>query len=206
MDTKLDKKVDNAGGVTRYNAVYLGVCTAAVLIGWQAVDLDVSFGRQLRQLRKARDLTQEALAQQAYCAIDTIRKIEGGVRRPSRQLAEQFADCLDLTGMERAAFLTSARAGPLAGADAPGGAVEMLDLATPSRPAGTVTFLYTDIEGSAALAQHYPAALPKLLTRHHAILRQSIEAHHGHVFQITGDAFCAAFHTAADALQAAIQA
>src|SRR5215208_96416 len=150
MDIKLDKKVDSADGIAAHNGVYLGVCTAAVLIGWQAVDLDVSFGRQLRQLRKARDLTQEALAQQAYCAIDTIRKIEGGVRRPSRQLAEQFADCLDLTGMERAASLTSARAGPLAGAEAPGGAGEMLDLATPSRPAGTVTFLYTDIEGSAA--------------------------------------------------------
>jgi hypothetical protein len=33
MDTKLDKKVDSAGGVTRHNAVYLGVCTVAVLIG-----------------------------------------------------------------------------------------------------------------------------------------------------------------------------
>jgi predicted ATPase len=74
------------------------------------VDRDLSFGRLLRRLRKARDLTQEALAQQAYCAVDTIKKIEQGVRRPSRQLAEQFADCLGLIGDERTAFLAAARA------------------------------------------------------------------------------------------------
>src|SRR5262245_22245492 len=70
---------------------------------------DVSFGQQLRRLRKARDLTQEALAQQVYCALDTIKKIEAGVRRPSRQLAAQLADCLGLTADERAAFLAAAR-------------------------------------------------------------------------------------------------
>jgi len=74
------------------------------------VDSDLSFGRLLRRLRKAHDLTQQALAQQAYCAVDTIKKIEQGLRRPSRQLAEQFADCLALSGDERAAFLATARA------------------------------------------------------------------------------------------------
>ena len=57
-------------------------------------------------------------------------------------------------------------------------------------PTGTVNFLYTDIEGSTSLAQQYPAALPALLARHHAILGESVEAHHGHVFQITGDCGC----------------
>src|SRR5512138_1655375 len=136
MDTKLDKKVDNAGGVTRYNAVYLGVCTVAVMIGRQAVDQDVSFGRLLHRLRKAHDLTQEALAQQAYCAIDTIRKIEAGVRRPSRQLAEQFADCLDLADDERATFVAAARAGPLTGGDAPSSTM-MLDPTATLWPTGT---------------------------------------------------------------------
>jgi transcriptional regulator with XRE-family HTH domain len=65
----------------------------------------------LKKLRKARDLTQDVLAQQAYCAVDTIKKIETGLRRPSRQLAGQFADCLGLLGDERAAFLAAARAG-----------------------------------------------------------------------------------------------
>ncbi len=73
-------------------------------------------------------------------------------------------------------------------------------------PSGTVTFLFTDIEGSTDLAQQYPAALPNLLARHHAILRQAIEAHHGYVFQVMGDAFCAAFPTALDALRTTIAA
>ena len=73
-------------------------------------------------------------------------------------------------------------------------------------PTGTVTFLFTDIEGSTPLAQRYPAELPALFARHHAILHQSIAAHHGHVFQIIGDAFCAAFFTASDALHAALDA
>lgn len=73
-------------------------------------------------------------------------------------------------------------------------------------PYGTVTFLFTDIEGSAPLAQQYPDAMLALLARHHAILRQAIEARSGHVFRIVGDAFCAAFHTASDALTAALDA
>ncbi len=71
-----------------------------------------SFGQHLRQLRKARDLTQQALAQQVFCAADTIKKIEQALRRPSRQLAAQLADCLDLRGGERTAFLAAARAEP----------------------------------------------------------------------------------------------
>src|SRR6266516_3850888 len=74
----------------------------------RSVDSDASFGRLLKRLRKARDLTQDALAQQAFCAIDTIKKIEAGVRQPSRHLAAQFADCLGLAGDERAAFLAAA--------------------------------------------------------------------------------------------------
>lgn len=76
------------------------------------MDDERAFDRLLRRLRKARDLTQEALAQQACCALDTIKKIEAGRRRPSRHLAIQFADVLALDAEERAAFLAAARAGP----------------------------------------------------------------------------------------------
>ena len=75
-----------------------------------------------------------------------------------------------------------------------------------SYPSGTVTFLFTDIEGSTKLAQQYPDAMPAMLARHHAILNQAIESHDGYVFQIIGDAFTAAFHTALDALKAALDA
>ena len=75
-----------------------------------------------------------------------------------------------------------------------------------SKPSGTVTFLFTDIEGSTKLAQQYPDALPALLARHHEILHQSIQAQNGYVFQIVGDSFAAAFHSAGDALNAALEA
>ncbi len=73
-------------------------------------------------------------------------------------------------------------------------------------PTGTVTFLYTDIEGSTRLAREYPDALPRLLARHDDILNRSVQAYRGHVFQTVGDAFCVAFHSAGDALNAAVSA
>lgn len=73
-------------------------------------------------------------------------------------------------------------------------------------PQGTVTFLFTDIQGSTRLWQEHPDAMPAALARHHVILQAAIEAHNGYVFQIVGDAFCAAFHTSLDALNAAVHA
>jgi predicted ATPase/transcriptional regulator with XRE-family HTH domain len=100
------------------------------------MDRDASFGRLLRRVRKAHDLTQEALAQQAYCVVDTIKKIEAGLRRPSRQLAAQFADCLGLVGDERSAFLAAARAIVEAETDTRVEATALLDSApVPATPA-----------------------------------------------------------------------
>src|SRR6476659_1306342 len=73
-------------------------------------------------------------------------------------------------------------------------------------PTGTVTFLFTDIEGSTKLWQQFPDAMPAALARHHDLLTQSIERHNGYVFQIIGDAFCAAFATAFEGLDAALEA
>ena len=73
-------------------------------------------------------------------------------------------------------------------------------------PTGTVTFLFTDIEGSTSLAREHPAAWEIARARHHAILREAIETNHGYIFQIIGDAFCATFHTAIYGLNAAIEA
>ena len=73
-------------------------------------------------------------------------------------------------------------------------------------PSGTVTFLFTDIEGSTHLAQQYPAEWDALIARHHAILHRAMRSHQGHVFEIIGDAFCVAFAEAVDALQTAVDA
>ena len=63
------------------------------------------FGYWLRRRRKAMDLTQAELAARAGCVLTTIKKIETGVRQPSRQLAERLADALTLSGDERAMLL-----------------------------------------------------------------------------------------------------
>ena len=75
-----------------------------------------------------------------------------------------------------------------------------------SLPTGTVTFLFTDIEGSTKLWQQDPDAMKAALARHHELLQTAIASNRGYVFQIIGDAFCAAFHTAPDGLAAAIAA
>src|SRR5207244_8038464 len=73
-------------------------------------------------------------------------------------------------------------------------------------PTGTVTFLFTDIEGSTRLWEQYPEAMKAALARHDEILRDAIESHHGDVVKTTGDGFHAVFQTAADALKAALAA
>ena len=75
-----------------------------------------------------------------------------------------------------------------------------------TRPTGTVTFLFTDIEGSTQLWEHHPEAMKAALAEHDRILRASIEARGGYVFKTVGDAFCAAFSTAPDALEACLAA
>lgn len=67
----------------------------------------------------------------------------------------------------------------------------------------TRTFLFTDIEGSTKLWEAYPEAMRVALARHDSLLRESVDAHGGHVFKTIGDAFCVAFTTASAAAQAA---
>lgn len=74
-----------------------------------AADRTISFGYLLRRLRKARDLTQEAMARLAGCTPDTIHKIETDQRRPSLSLAGRLADILALSGEDRSAFVGAAR-------------------------------------------------------------------------------------------------
>ena len=76
----------------------------------------------------------------------------------------------------------------------------------PTLPSGTVTFLFTDIEGSTRLWETQREAMTAALARHDALLRQCIESHGGHIFKTAGDAFCAAFATAASAIEAALAA
>src|SRR5688500_14886039 len=76
----------------------------------------------------------------------------------------------------------------------------------PEYPTGTVTFLFTDIEGSTRLWEREPDAMKLALERHDAIVRGVIEQHGGTVFKAMGDQFCAAFTNAPDAVAASLVA
>ncbi len=69
-------------------------------------------------------------------------------------------------------------------------------------PTGTVTFAFTDIEGSTTRWERNRVAMQEALRRHNAILRAAIEQHGGRVFKTVGDAFCAAFVRPDDAVAA----
>ena len=71
-------------------------------------------------------------------------------------------------------------------------------------PTGTVTFLFTDIEGSTRLWEDEPERMRAVLARHDAISRAAVESHRGVVVKMTGDGVHAAFDDALDALTATI--
>src|SRR5687768_2735974 len=73
-------------------------------------------------------------------------------------------------------------------------------------PSGTVTFLFTDIEGSTTRWEHQPEAMRVALARHDALVRAAIHEQGGHVVKTMGDAFHAAFARAPDAVAAALDA
>src|ERR1043165_6400803 len=72
-------------------------------------------------------------------------------------------------------------------------------------PSGTVTFLFTDMEGSTRLLQQLGEAYTTLIADHDRLLREVWETHQGTVVGTQGDSFFVAFPSAVDALQAAIE-
>jgi len=73
-------------------------------------------------------------------------------------------------------------------------------------PSGTVTLLFTDVEGSTRLWEAERDAMAAALRRHDEILREAIEQVGGYVFKTVGDSFCAAFSAARAGLDAALTA
>lgn len=73
-------------------------------------------------------------------------------------------------------------------------------------PRGTVTFLFTDIEGSTRLWQAHPESIPRAYARHDDILRAAIAQYRGVVYKTIGDAFQVAFPSAPEAVAAAMAA
>lgn len=76
----------------------------------------------------------------------------------------------------------------------------------PARPTGTVTFLFSDIEGSTERWERHRDAMAAAIARHDALMRSALERHGAYVFKTVGDAFYAAFARPEEAIAAALQA
>ena len=74
------------------------------------------------------------------------------------------------------------------------------------RSAGTITFLFTDVEGSTRLWEESPDDMKGALARHDALLRAAIEGSRGRIVKTTGDGMMAVFERAADAATAGLTA
>jgi predicted ATPase/class 3 adenylate cyclase len=73
-------------------------------------------------------------------------------------------------------------------------------------PTGTVAFLFTDIAGSTTRWERFGDDMREAVTRHDALLSGVFRAHRAHVFKTLGDAFCVAFWSVPQAVDAAIAA
>ena len=73
-------------------------------------------------------------------------------------------------------------------------------------PTGTVTFLFSDIEGSTGRWDAHRAEMQEAVRRHDDLMRAAIERNGGYVFKTIGDAFCVAFATVPEAVTAALDA
>ena len=205
------------------------------------------FGALLKRLRRAKDLTQEKLAEQAGYSPIYVSMLERGARRPLASTVALLAEALELEPAERAA-LEAARRGrrranqrppssdgggsgppggrrsregappPLAPIPAPTPTLPAPSVEEPSAsaaappaarrhlPAGTVTFLVTDVEPAMPVVQRLGPAAAALLADHQRLLRAAFAAHHGHEVETQGSRFLVAFPVAADAVAAAAQA
>ena len=73
-------------------------------------------------------------------------------------------------------------------------------------PTGTVTFLFSDIEGSTQRWERQPDQMEYAFNRHEELMRTAMEEHGGYVYKMIGDAFQVAFSTAPQAVAAALAA
>jgi predicted ATPase/class 3 adenylate cyclase len=90
----------------------------------------------------------------------------------------------------------------------PGGAVPAAaeGAAATGLPQGTVTFLFTDLEGSTRRWEEHPREMRDALGRHNAIVRGAVESHGGVVLSTMGDGMAAVFASARDAVRAVLAA
>jgi predicted ATPase/class 3 adenylate cyclase len=169
------------------------------------------FGERLRRARQAAGLTQAELAERAGLSVRGINDLERGARQhPRRDTVALLAQALGLAGDGRVAFEASARDLAARHAIAPEAARSVSSspqTASTALPTGTVTFLFTDIEGSTRLLQQLGSsqyAVVQAQQRH--LLQGVLLEHSGHEVDSQGDSCFSAFATAGEALAATVAA
>ncbi len=131
-----------------------------------------------------------------------------GRRADALRTYQRFRTMLaDETGLDPSPDLAALETDLLTKSPASGGNSPGPDTTAPDRlPGGTVTFVFTDVEGSTERWQADESAMATALADHDRILREAIEAHGGAVFKHTGDGMCAVFTSAMKAVAAAVAA
>ena len=185
----------------------------------------LGFGGLLRRLRDEAGLTQDELAEAAQVSQRAVSDLERGINRTARKdTALLLAGALGLDGQARESFIAAARgrvpATEVLAAEqvgAGGSAVSGMlrpDAALAGRPgelgqlvsAGTLTFLFSDIEGSTALLRRMGEGVyARLLADHHALIRSVLAANDGRELNTLGDGFFAAFASPRACVAAAVQ-
>src|ERR1035441_4738608 len=165
------------------------------------------FGELLRQLRDDAGLTQEELAEASGLSPRSVSDLERGINRTARkETARLLADALGLSGPQRALFEAAAR-GRMPAAGTGGTAATWTlprDIASFTRvrglPVGTVTMLFSDIEGSTVLLSRLGHLYGEALSAQRAVLRAAISDHRGLEMRAEGDNFFVVFASAVDAV------
>jgi predicted ATPase/class 3 adenylate cyclase len=168
------------------------------------------FGDLLRRHRQAAGLTQAELAERAGLSWRGLNDLERGVRRrPRRDTVALLTTALGLSAEDRTIFETAARGIAERSSVAP-------DAANPpsaaqgelsALPTGTVTFFFTDIEGSTRLLQELGASRYAMLqAEYRQLLRAAMTAHGGHEVDSQGDSSFSVFAIASSAVAAAVAA
>jgi class 3 adenylate cyclase len=172
----------------------------------------LSFAGLLRQLRAEARLTQEELAEAATLSPRSVSDLERGISRTAhKDTAQLLAGALSLTGPVRELFVAAARGRAAAAevlaarqAGAPGAVAAAVSGSLPREVAGvtggaggwagTLTFLFTDIEGSTGLLRRLgEGAYAQALAEHHALIRSALAARGGTEVVMQGDGFFAVF-------------
>jgi predicted ATPase/class 3 adenylate cyclase len=169
------------------------------------------FGDVLRQQRLAAQLTRAELAERATLSVRAVNDLERGARTaPRLETVRLLANALSLDGDERAQFFAAARSIRHSSASDQRPDKETaapIVSAPPPLPSGTVTFLFSDIEGSTQTLQRIGASgYARVLGESQEILRGVWAAHEGAEVDTAGDGFFVAFSSAPQAVAAAAAA